>query len=160
MFGFFKPPRFTDPQCGPLAWSRGFWRGQITGPDGQRVPLALAGTRSGPDRNALQAARDLPSQWSAWRAAIEAALFEHYGPYAQAVQAGDLAPAAGDAWPRLATAAQVGPHATLVFVSAAPLDGMLTTELGYTVAWDEEHTLGIRFREGRFMALCGSVLAP
>jgi len=49
---------------------------------------------------------------------------------------------------------------SLVFVSVTPLDGVLTTELGYTTAWDEEHTLGVRFQSGKFIELCGSVLPP
>lgn len=46
------------------------------------------------------------------------------------------------------------------FVAISPLDGSLTTELGYTTAWDEEHTLGARFAGGTFIELCGSVLPP
>jgi hypothetical protein len=42
----------------------------------------------------------------------------------------------------------------------APLDGILTIEIGYQVAWDEEHTLGARIRDGALLELCGSVLAP
>jgi hypothetical protein len=49
---------------------------------------------------------------------------------------------------------------SLVFVSVTPLSGLLTTELGYTTAWDDEHTLGARFQSGRFIELCGSVLPP
>ena len=46
----------------------------------------------------------------------------------------------------------------LVFVSVTPLDGVLTVELGYSAAWDEEHTLGARFQANRFVELSGSVL--
>ena len=45
-------------------------------------------------------------------------------------------------------------------VSVTPLSGLLTTELGYTSAWDDEHTLGARFQLGKFVELCGSVLPP
>jgi hypothetical protein len=37
-------------------------------------------------------------------------------------------------------------HVSLVFVSVATLSGLLTTELGYATAWDDEHTLGARFQ--------------
>ena len=40
------------------------------------------------------------------------------------------------------------------------LRGDLTVELGYRVAWDEEHTLGARIRDGRLVELNGSVLEP
>jgi hypothetical protein len=34
------------------------------------------------------------------------------------------------------------------------------TEVGCRVQWDEEHTLGARFQNGRIIELCGSVLEP
>ena len=46
------------------------------------------------------------------------------------------------------------------WVSVEPLAGDLTLELGLRTAWDEEHTLGARFREGRLVELNGSVLGP
>ncbi len=42
----------------------------------------------------------------------------------------------------------------------APLDGLLTLELGLRTDWDEEHTLGARLRAGRLAELNGSVLRP
>ena len=48
----------------------------------------------------------------------------------------------------------------LTFISIAPLGGVMTTELGYLTAWDEEHTLGARFVDGSFVELNGSVLPP
>ena len=62
--------------------------------------------------------------------------------------------------PRIAAPGDVWSHVSLVFVSVTPLSGLLTTELGYTTAWDDEHTLGARFQSGRFIELCGSVLPP
>jgi hypothetical protein len=97
--------------------------------------------------------------FASWRPAIEHALFEHYEPYAEAVSAGEL-PSPGDALPRIAAPSDIWPHVSLVFVSVTPLSGLLTTELGYTTSWDEEHTLGARFQSGKFVELCGSVLRP
>jgi hypothetical protein len=94
-----------------------------------------------------------------WRPAIEQALFEHYEPYAEAVTAGEL-PSPNEALPRIAAPSEVWSHVSLVFVSITPLSGFLTTELGYTTAWDDEHTLGARFQSGKFIELCGSVLSP
>jgi hypothetical protein len=159
MFGVFKSPSFSDPQLGDLLRSRGLWRGSITVTAGAAVPLAIAGARGEPDAQALQAAREVASQFSSWRSTIEAALFEHYLPYAEPLAGGELPPPS-DGVPRLEIPSHVWPHVLLVFVSVTPLDNVLTTELGYTTAWDEEHTLGARFQAGKFVELCGSVLSP
>ena len=82
-----------------------------------------------------------------------------YEPYGEMVTAGEL-PSPSDALPRIAAPGDVWSHVSLVFVSVTPLSGLLTTELGYTTAWDEEHTLGARFQSGKFIELCGSVLPP
>lgn len=157
MFGLFKSPPYLDPQLGELTRSRGHWRGTLALEGGARVPLALAGSRSEPDAQAVAAARDVPKRLAEWRASIEAALFEHYEPYAEA-NAADDPESPGQAMPGIPAANQVWPHVSLVFVSVTPLDGVLTVELGYAAAWDEEHTLGARFQANRFVELCGSVL--
>ncbi|MDO9315578.1 MAG: hypothetical protein Q7T97_13655 [Burkholderiaceae bacterium] len=90
---------------------------------------------------------------------IEQTLFDHYRPHAEAVDAGELSPA-GASVPCIKSPREVASHVSLVFVAVTPLSGVLTTELGYTVAWNDEHTLGVRFRNGRFIELCGSVLPP
>ena len=86
-------------------------------------------------------------------------MFEHYSPYAEAVTAGEADPPSGGL-PRIAAPADVWPHTTPEYLQVAPLDGILTVEIGYRVAWDEEHTLGARFRKGQLLELCGSVLTP
>jgi hypothetical protein len=86
-------------------------------------------------------------------------MFEHYSPYAEAVAAGETEPPR-EGLPRIDAPADVWPHTHTEFVQVTPLDGVLTVEIGYRVAWDEEHTLGARFREGRFLELNGSVLQP
>ena len=159
LFGLFKSPQFTDPQLGELVRSRGLWRGSLAVPPSSQVPLALSGTRSEPDVLALAAAHEVVAVFASWRSAIEKALFEHLEPYVQAVAAGELRlPSEG--LPKVASPADVWSHVSLIFVSVTPLAGTLTTELGYTTAWDEEHTLAARFQSGRFIELCGSVLPP
>jgi hypothetical protein len=158
VFGLFKSASFQDPLLGELVRSRGYWRGTLA-LEGCPTALALAGTRAAPDAAAIAAARALTTQFTAWRPAIGTALFEHYAPYAEAVAAGEYQEDS-DAFPRMASPLDVWPHARLEYVSIAPLDGVLTTELGYLTAWDEEHTLGVRFAGDRFVALCGSVLRP
>jgi hypothetical protein len=161
MFGLFKSPTFRDPGLGELVRSRGHWRGTPALAGANRVALALAGSRSEPDPQALAAARDVPHRMAEWRASIEAALFEHYEPYGDSIadaSADDGHEAGGQNLPKLATAPEVWPHVSLEFISVTPLDGVLTVELGYAAAWDEEHTLGARFQANRFIELCGSVL--
>jgi len=88
---------------------------------------------------------------------IEAALFEHYEPYADAASTGELpkSVAAIDS-PR-----DVWANVPLQFVSIEPMvDGVLTTEIAYATEWDEEHLLGARFQAGNFLELCGSVVSP
>ena len=159
MFGLFKSPPFHDPQLGELVRSRGLWRGSLTIETGVSAPLALSGTRTEPGAQALTTAREVPQAFGSWRPAIEQALFEHYEPYAEAVAAGEL-PSPSEALSRIVSPGDVWPHVSLVFVSVTPLSGLLTTELGYTTAWDDEHTLGARFQSGKFIELCGSVLSP
>ena len=158
MFRLFKSSPFFDPQLGELVRSRGLWRGLITVESGVSAPLMLSGTRTEPHAQALAAARDVAQAFASWRIAIEQALFEHYEPYAEAVTAGELP--FSEALPRIAVPGDVWSHVSLVFVSVTPLGGLLTTELGYATAWDDEHTLGARFQSGRFIELCGSVLLP
>lgn len=157
MFGLLKSQPFVDPQVGKLVRSRGLWRGSINVGSTADVPLAVAGTRSAPDPTAIAAARDVATQFQAWRPAIELALFGHYEPYAAALAAGEL-PHPTAPFPKLSSPSHIWPHVSLVFVSVEPLSGMLTTELGYTTAWDEEHTLGARFQAGKLIELCGSTV--
>ena len=159
MFGLFKSPPFHDPKLGELVRSRGLWRGLLTVEAGVSTPLTLSGTRTEPHARALAAASEVAQAFASWRPAIEQALFEHYEPYAEAVTAGEL-PSPSEPLPRIAAPGDVWPHVSLVFVSVTPLSGLLTTELGYTTAWDDEHTLGARFQSGKFIELCGSVLPP
>jgi hypothetical protein len=51
-------------------------------------------------------------------------------------------------------------YTTIDFVQVSPLDGHLTVEIACRVAWDDEHTLGARLRDGQLIGLNGSVLAP
>ena len=155
MFGLFKASPFTDPQFGQLIRTQGLWRGSIALPGHAPVPLLLAGNRQAPAAAALDAVRQLDVVWPAWRADIEAALYEHYEPY------GDAEPSAAQSpTPVITTPGQVWEHAELQYIAVSPMNGGLTVELGYTVAWDEEHTLGARFQEGRLLELNGSVLPP
>ncbi len=159
MFGLFSSPQFRDPQLGELARARGHWRGSLTLEAGASVPLALSGTRSAPDAQAVAMARELRTLFPSWRTRIAEALFEHYEPYAESLAA-DGRPPPSEVFPRISSSSQVWPLVSLVYVSVTPLAGVLTTEFGYTTVWDEEHTLGARFQSGSLFELCGSVLPP
>jgi hypothetical protein len=159
MFGLFKSAPFIDPQLAELRRSGGAWRGTLAFDASLTVPLVLPGSRSGPDPVAIRMARSVPEEFPSWRPAIESALFEHFSPYAEAVTAGALDPPSSGL-PKIEKPDSVWPFTTVEFVQVAPLDGVLMVEIGYRVAWDEEHTLGARIRDGQLLELCGSVLCP
>lgn len=150
----------SDPQLGQLRFSFGFttclWRGSIVLSPGVSIPLAIAGSRDGPDHEALRIAKDLVAQFPSWRSSIEKALFEHYAPYAEALASGELKHT-GDPLPKITGPSDVWPLITWVSVSVIPFSGNLATELVLTIPWDEEHTLGVYFQAGQFIELCGSV---
>ena len=151
MFNLFRSAPFVDERLGELRRSRGGWRGTLVLDGTVSVPLVVSGSRRAPHPEALRMARAVPSELPAWRPVIERALFEHYTPYAEA--------AAADV-PAIREPASVWAHTRVDYVQVAPLDGPLTVEIGYRVAWDEEHTLGARLRDGRLVELNGSVRAP
>jgi hypothetical protein len=159
MLGFFKSSSFVDPLLGELHRSRGAWRGTLKLDLEAPVPLVVSGGRTAPDAEALRIARSVPSNYASWRPTIERELFDHYSPYAEAVAAGEL-DVPSSALPPIDAPSSVWFHTTLAFVQVTPLSGVLTVEIGYRVAWDEEHTLAARFRGGQLLELCGSVLAP
>lgn len=101
------------------------------------MPLVVVGGRRGPDEAALGLARRAADDLTAVRPDLEAALAEHREPYDDP----------GDGW-------------RVEWASVEPLAGDLTLELGLRTAWDEEHTLGARVRDGRLIELNGSVLRP
>jgi hypothetical protein len=159
VFSLFRSAPFVDEQLGELRRSGGAWRGMLVLDGTVSVPLVIRGSRTAPDPAALRVARSVSLELPSWRPVIARALFEHYTPYAEAVAAGEAEPPA-PSMPALAEAPSVWLHTSIAFVQVAPLDGQLTVEIGYRVAWDEEHTLGARLRNGRLVELNGSVLPP
>jgi hypothetical protein len=159
VFGLFKSSPFSHAVLGEFQRKNGIWRGTIALGDA-KAPLALPGSRIAPDTNALVVARAIPSAYPQWREPIAAAMFEHYGPYAEAVAAGELEPPE-NGLPRIRQPQEVWPHTSVEFVAVITLDRSPgCVEIGYRVAWDEEHTLGARFRDGKLVELNGSVLSP
>ena len=158
MFGLFSSPSILDSELGELKRSRGMWRGHISSL-GDAAPLIIDGPKSGPNPDALKLAKSIARQYPSWRAAIEKELTQHLEPYAEDIASGGL-PAPKEPLPEVSNPSDVWPHVALEFVAVTPLDGKQTIEFGYRVAWDEEHTLGARFQDGRLLELCGSVLCP
>ena len=154
VLGLFRSPSINDPVCGPLARAGGYWRGRMALGAHRDVPLLIAGGREGPEAAALAQARELPARYIALQSAIGPALFEHYAPYREAIDAGEL----GEDAVRLASSEDVWAHVTPVHIIVAPLDRYLTVEIGYATEWDVEHTLGARLIDWQLAELNGSVL--
>ena len=159
MFGLFKTEDFQHPTLGTFKWTRGCWRGEASLPGAKTAPLIVGGSRKGPDPEALDLAVNLNRDLQSVEPQLKQALFEHYEPYAEAVQQGDPKVEDG-AFPRVNNGAEALGHAEVEAVLVVELDGALATEVCYRVPWDEEHTLGARFRGSHWVELCGSTLVP
>jgi hypothetical protein len=131
-----------DPALGKLERRRGKWRRMLE-LGHEKVPLVLAGGRSGPDPEAVAVAQTAVGQLAAWRSIAEPALREHRSNGTDIAQDADV-------WTDV----------TSVYVAVIPIDRLMTIEWGLRVGWDEEHTLGARLRGGELVELNGSVLAP
>jgi hypothetical protein len=118
------------------------------------VPLLISGQRGGPDLAALALAQELPTRYAGMQRTIENALFEHYQPYRDAFNAGQI----DDPIALLANPPEVWPYVRSVHIIAAPVRGRLTIEIGYSVQWDIEHTLGAIVADWRLVELNGSVI--
>ena len=153
---FLKRPEFRDPVAGNLVRQGRYWRGRISLGSEHDVPLLLAGSRPAPDQAGLGLARELGPRYATLLPAIERALFEHYEPYAEAVELGEAA-ALGEV-PRLRSPEDVWGHISVVRVLIEPLGGVDTVEIAYRTDWDTEHTLGARFQGWALVELNGSVI--
>ena len=156
MVSFFKSPVFDDAVLGRLERSRGMWRGTLELSSAQLTPLALSGSNRTPDAQVLAAARLIAAALNDWRPSIQQALFDHYEPYADAAAA-EGPPATPALAPAIVEPEQVWAYVSLHCVTVSNLNGVATTELVYSAAWDDEHMLGARFQSGIFVELCGSV---
>lgn len=154
LFDFLKSTPHRDAVLGALTRGGGRWKGSLSLPGIGVVPLLLAGGREGPDEGALLLARALPEKYAGMREEIQRHLFEHYEPYQAAVAAGELD---GPFVPAIQASTDVWPHTNIERILIEPLEGVLTVEIAYRVAWDEEHTLGAWIRDWHVFELCGSV---
>ncbi|MDR2689559.1 MAG: hypothetical protein LBB76_07345 [Azoarcus sp.] len=159
MFGLFKAADVIHPILGILKWQHGYWRGEFTLLDGERVPLILSGSRKGPGEKALAQAIAVPDALRDLRSQLEHALFEHYEPYAEAFREGHFKPDS-EQFPEVTSPAQALQQARIVAVAIDLLDDEIVAEVCYAVPWDEEHAVGARFRGTQWIELCGSTLVP
>ncbi len=132
---------YTDPTLGQLAHRRGAWHGQVQLDAFGSIPLAVPGSRSAPDTEALDLARSAAREFASCRPMIERELADHRLAYEDGVEISD------------------GPFAPC-FVAVVVLERRLVLEFGYRVPWDEEHTLGARVLGGELIELNGSVVEP
>lgn len=89
MFGPLKLKPFRYGQLGEPGRSGGYWKGRLPVAPCGTFCLALSGSRQAPDLFALELARGLPGRFKSRKQKIESALFEHYAPYKEAVDAGE-----------------------------------------------------------------------
>ncbi len=156
MGGFFRRRTFEEPALGRWTMRRGLWWAayELPGHD-EVIEVGVAGSKWGPDTEGLALALELPGRYGELTAPIGEALFEHYEPYIEGVEAGELMAAV----PRIETPADVWRHVTLEWVRIeAPGREPVRIEIAYSTAWDIEHTLGARVRGWRLVELCGSII--
>ena len=134
--------RIVDPKLGELMRRGRSWRGHSKIGVGGVVPLYVPGGRSGPDPTAVAMVSAALSDYEQIRSLVRDALADHRPDSSSAHDA---------------TGLEVPDP---VHVTVISLDGQKVVELGYQVAWDEEHTLGALVRGGELVELCGSVLPP
>ena len=87
---------------------------------------------------------------------MQSGLFEHYQPYKEAFDTGEKV--GSEPCPDIKDADSVWEYVTPAHVRIEPLHSIPTVEIAFTVVWDEEHTLGARFQNWRFIGLNGSVI--
>jgi hypothetical protein len=161
MFGLFKKIEpFTDSHLGLLVKSGDRWKGTISFGSYENVELQIADKGKAPEPSSLELAHQLRVHFSELRLQIENSLFEHYLPYQEVASLGEL-PEYTDPFPAIDSAKGVWIYVTPVYVLIEPLRGSPlagpTIEIAFTVAWDEEHTVGARIQNWRIFELCGSV---
>ncbi len=156
MSGLFASPHFDDAVIGRLKRSGGIWWGTLEVGETPNVPVNLFGSGREPDATALEAARQISAMFDGWRPSIQQALFDHYIPYGEAIAAEDRS-AQRAQMSALQKPEQVWNQVTLQSVAVVKMGGILTTELVYAAAWDDDHMLGARFQSGSLVELCGSV---
>lgn len=156
MFGLFQSEPFVDDALGVFKRKGNYWVGSVALSPHGVMELRLVGDRKAPDASSLLLARELPTRYAPHINQIETALYEHFLPYAEANARGEFGELE-EPLPQIPDAKQIWPHVYPSHVAIQPMRGVPTVEVAYRVGWDEEHTLGVRLQNWRFIELCGSV---
>lgn len=156
MFGFLRSTPYRDATLGEFTRKSGRWRGRIVIPPHGDVELRVAGGRGSPDAASMEMARSLAVTYQALQTEITRALFEHYQPGREAWTSGELEGMV-DSFPEITNARDVWSHIQVQHVDIDAARSDFPVEVRIDAAWDDEHTLGVRLRDGRVVELCGSV---
>ena len=156
MLSFLDPDPYQDARLGTFKRHRGRWIGALELAPHGSVELRITGGRKAPAPESLDAAASLASQYAALSAQVAAALYDHYEPGWEAWKNGELEGLV-DSFPTLETAADVWANVRVTWVDLDPARRHYPVEIRLSVAWDEEHTLGVRIDGTRLVELCGSV---
>jgi hypothetical protein len=108
----------------------------------------------GPDPAALGRAQELPERYELLQNPIGTALFEHYEPYREALEAGAI----NHPPVKITSASEVWDHVMPVHVVVEPHRRHLRIEIGFSTEWDIEHTVAAVLVDWRLIELNGSVL--
>lgn len=155
LFSFLHPPVVDYPPLGRLTRKRGRWRGQISLEGLPVAAFSSSGPRGGPDPAALALATALISHWPALQPAVAAALYDHYVPYREAVEASKLP--RDDAFPILHGQDEVWRHLHKPAVAVRHTSTVYEIVLGLRVGWDLEHTVGATIRDWSLVDFSGSI---
>ena len=156
MFSLFKSEPFVDDTLGGFKKKWQYWVGSVDVPPHGAMELRLAGDRKAPHAAALSLARELPSRYPSHISQIETALYDHFLAYADVNSRGELGELE-EPFPQIGDAKHIWTHVYPSHVRIETMQGVPTVEVAYRVGWDDEHTLGARLQNWRFLELCGSV---
>lgn len=156
MFKFLRSSPVDHPHFGPLKRSRGKWRGSIRLSGLPTATLSVPGTRSDPDPAGLSLAEELVTRWPALRSDVAAALYDHYLPYGEAFESGDM-PGEEGSFPRLSDPDEVWQQVREPAVAIRSIRGSYEVLIGLQTGWDEEHTVGATIRDWSMVELSGSI---
>jgi hypothetical protein len=87
VLGLFASKPFRDGRLGELSRSGRYWKGSLEIIPCGTFRLAVVGSHERPDPNALALAKEFPDRFGSLMGYVEIALFEHYEPYKEAVDA-------------------------------------------------------------------------
>ena len=152
MFELFKSKPFHDSELGKLHRSGGRWKGRIVLPPGD-FRLSLAGGRNAPRERAIELARELRDRFPTLVSQIQDGLFQHYLPYKEAVEAGELPDSTRQ---QIVSASDVWSHVKPAHVLIEPFEGQ-DVEVAFSTEWDIEHTVAAIFSDWQLIELNGSV---